>query len=125
MKYVSAGESHGPELTVIVSGVPSGIRINLDDINSDMARRQSGYGRGGRQTIEKDSVRITSGVRFGKTIGSPIAMTIVNRDWKNWSDRMSAFGPEPVGLAREVTPRPGHADLVGALKTNTDDCRNI
>ena len=75
--------------------------------------------------IEKDTVRVTSGIRFGRTIGSPIALEVANRDWENWTDRMAVFGEEPEGLVREVTPRPGHADLVGALKTNTDDCRNI
>ena len=125
MQYVTAGESHGPQLTAIVSGVPAGLAISEDQINSDLARRQSGYGRGGRQTIERDRAAIASGVRFGRTMGSPITLVVQNRDWENWSERMAAFGPAPDGLVREVTPRPGHADLVGALKTNTDDCRNI
>ncbi|MDO4290122.1 MAG: chorismate synthase [Eggerthellaceae bacterium] len=125
MQYVTAGESHGPQLTAIVSGVPAGLAISEDQINSDLARRQSGYGRGGRQTIERDRALIASGVRFGRTMGSPITLVVQNRDWENWSERMAAFGPAPDGLVREVTPRPGHADLVGALKTNTDDCRNI
>lgn len=125
MHYVTAGESHGPALTAIVSGVPAGLSISLKQIDSDLARRQSGYGRGGRQAIEKDHAEILSGVRFGRTLGTPIAIHIANRDWENWTDRMAAFGETPEGLVREVTPRPGHADLVGALKSNTDDCRNI
>lgn len=125
MQYITAGESHGPQLTAIVSGVPAGLAISEDQINSNLARRQSGYGRGGRQTIERDTALITSGVRFGMTIGSPISLVVRNRDWENWSERMAAFGNPPADLVREVTPRPGHADLVGALKTNTDDCRNI
>ena len=125
MRYMTAGESHGPALTAIVDGVPAGLKISEDQINSDLSRRQAGYGRGGRQRIERDTVAITAGVRFGRTIGSPIALVVANRDWENWTDRMAAFGDVPSDLAREVTPRPGHADLVGALKTNTDDCRNI
>ena len=125
MRYLTAGESHGPALTAIVEGVPAGIKISEEQINSDLSRRQSGYGRGGRQGIERDRVAVTAGVRFGRTIGSPVALTVVNRDWENWTDRMAAFGDVPNDLVREVSPRPGHADLVGALKTNTDDCRNI
>lgn len=125
MQYITAGESHGPQLTAIVSGVPAGLSISEEQINSSLARRQSGYGRGGRQTIERDRAVIASGVRFGRTMGSPITLVVRNRDWENWSERMAAFGPAPSDLVREVTPRPGHADLVGALKTNTDDCRNI
>ncbi|MEY8461458.1 chorismate synthase [Eggerthellaceae bacterium 24-137] len=125
MEYITAGESHGPELTAIVTGVPAGLPVSEEHINADLARRQTGYGRGGRMAIEKDKVRVTSGIRFGRTIGSPIALTVVNRDWENWTGRMAAFGSAPSDLVREVTPRPGHADLVGALRTNTDDCRNI
>ena len=125
MRYMTAGESHGPALTAIVDGVPAGLKISEDQINSDLARRQAGYGRGGRQRIETDTVSITAGVRFGRTIGSPIALTVANRDWKNWVDRMAAFGDLPNDLVREVAPRPGHADLVGSLKTDTNDCRNI
>ena len=125
MEFVTAGESHGPCLTAIVSGVPAGLSISEEQINSDLARRQSGYGRGGRQTIEKDTAAILSGVRFGKTLGHPIALQIMNRDWKNWTARMAPFGRPPKDLVREVTPRPGHADLVGVLKHDTDDCRNI
>lgn len=125
MEYVTAGESHGPQLTAIVTGVPAGLKISEDQINSDLSRRQSGYGRGGRMLIEKDKVNVVSGIRFGKTMGSPITLVVKNRDWENWTARMSAFDAAPQDLVREVTPRPGHADLVGAMKTNTDDCRNI
>lgn len=125
MHYITAGESHGPELSAIVSGVPAGLGISIDRINADLARRQGGYGRGDRQLIEKDKAHITSGVRFGTTTGAPIAITVQNRDWANWSERMAAFGDAPEGLNREITPRPGHADLVGILRNNTDDCRNI
>lgn len=125
MQYITAGESHGPQLNAIVSGIPAGLAISIDRINRDMARRQSGYGRGGRQAIEKDTAQITSGVRFGVTTGAPIAITVQNRDWANWEERMAQFGEPPSGLVRDITPRPGHADLVGMLRNNTDDCRNI
>lgn len=125
MEYVSAGESHGPALTAIVTGVPAGLSISEKNINSDLARRQGGYGRGGRQKIEKDRVRVLSGVRFGKTLGSPVCLSIKNDDWENWTDRMAVFGDEPADLVREVTPRPGHADLLGVLKNDQTDCRNI
>lgn len=125
MHYITAGESHGPELTAIVEGVPAGLHISLDRINRDLARRQGGYGRGDRQKIETDKAIVTSGIRFGVTTGAPISITVRNKDWANWGERMAAFGDAPADLCREVTPRPGHADLVGALKTNTDDCRDI
>lgn len=125
MEYVSAGESHGPALTAIVTGVPAGLSISEKNINSDLARRQGGYGRGGRQKIEKDRVQVLSGVRFGKTLGSPVCLSIKNDDWENWTDRMAVFGGEPADLVREVTPRPGHADLLGVLKNDQTDCRNI
>ena len=125
MQYVTAGESHGPELTTIITGVPAGLSISQRNIDSDLARRQAGYGRGDRQKIEKDTAHITAGVRFGKTTGAPICLKVINRDWANWEVRMAALGDAPEGYQREVTPRPGHADLVGVLCTNTDDCRNI
>lgn len=125
MEYVSAGESHGPALTAIVTGVPAGLSISEKNINSDLARRQGGYGRGGRQKIEKDRVQVLSGVRFGKTLGSPVCLSIKNDDWENWTDRMAVFSDEPTDLVREVTPRPGHADLLGVLKNDQTDCRNI
>ena len=125
MRYVTAGESHGPQVTAIVEGVPAGLSVSEQAINADLARRQAGYGRGGRQSIEHDTVHVLSGVRFGRTLGSPITLVVQNRDWANWESRMAAFGDAPSDLRREVTPRPGHADLVGALKMNTDDCRDV
>ena len=125
MRYVTAGESHGPALVTIVSDVPAGLKISKTNIDSDLARRQAGYGRGGRQKIETDTVEIIGGVRFGKTIGSPVSLLITNKDHQSWLDRMAPVGTAPANLKREVTPRPGHADLVGALKNDTDDCRNI
>lgn len=125
MRYITAGESHGPQLTAIVEGVPAGVSISEESINADLTRRQSGYGRGSRQLIEDDVVHITSGVRFGRTIGSPITLVVENRDWQNWRERMAPFGKAPADLEREVTPRPGHADLVGTLKIGTDDCRDV
>ena len=125
MRYVTAGESHGPQLTAIVEGVPAGLKISEADLNVDMARRQSGYGRGGRQAIERDQARVVSGVRFGKTLGTPVALVVENRDWQNWTDRMSVFGETPANLKRETMPRPGHADLIGSLKIDSDDCRNV
>lgn len=125
MRYMTAGESHGSQLTAIVDGVPAGLPISEEAINADLGRRQAGYGRGGRMAIETDCVRITSGVRFGRTLGTPIALTIENRDWQNWTDRMAVSGRPPEGLMREVTPRPGHADLVGVLKIGSDDCRDV
>ena len=125
MQFVTAGESHGQALTAIVSGVPAGLRISETQINSDLARRQAGYGRGSRQSIEADTVKVTSGIRFGTTLGTPITLQVANDDWPNWRQAMDAFGPAPDGLERETTPRPGHADLVGALRNDTDDCRNV
>lgn len=125
MQYITAGESHGSALVAIVSGVPAGLKVSKEHIDSDLARRQRGYGRGGRQKIETDKVEFIGGVRFGKTIGSPVSVLIKNDDASSWTDVMSTTNPAPKDLKREVTPRPGHADLVGALKTDTDDCRNI
>ncbi len=125
LRFLTAGESHGPELVAVVEGVPAGFEIDLSRINQDLARRQKGYGRGGRMLIEKDEVRPVSGIRFGKSIGSPVTFIIVNRDFKNWEKRMSA-DPGDAGEAKIVTrPRPGHADLAGVLKYNLDDIRDI
>ncbi|MBO4365260.1 MAG: chorismate synthase [Eggerthellaceae bacterium] len=125
MRFITAGESHGPCLTAIVSDVPAGLKVSVEALNADMARRQQGYGRGERQQIETDTVNVLSGVRFGVTLGTPITLQVINRDWQNWTDRMATFGKPPVGMKREVTPRPGHADLVGVLKNATDDCRDV
>lgn len=123
--YTTAGESHGPELTVIIEGIPAGLRLVREDINNDLARRQLGYGRGGRMKIETDQALITSGVRHGRTMGAPICLRIENADWKNWQDIM---GPEPLDAegAKPVTvPRPGHADLSGLQKYGFNDIRNV
>ncbi len=125
LRFLTAGESHGPELVAVVEGAPAGFEIDLAKINADLARRQKGYGRGGRMLIEKDEARPVSGIRFGRTLGSPVTFIIVNRDFKNWEKRMSA-DPRDRGEAKVVTrPRPGHADLAGVLKYNLDDIRDI
>lgn len=124
MRYVTAGESHGPSLVTVVTGVPAGVPVSAERIDTDLKRRQAGYGRGGRQRIERDRVSIQSGVRFGLTIGTPVAMTITNRDWENWVRVMSPEGDKPEGI-RETQPRPGHADLWGVLKIASDDTRDI
>jgi chorismate synthase len=124
-RYLTAGESHGPQLTAIVEGLPAGFTILVADINRDLARRQQGYGRGGRMKIETDTVEILSGVRWGETLGSPLTLVVKNRDWENWSGKMSPF-PEDRDESIAVTrPRPGHADLSGALKYDHADVRNI
>jgi len=127
IRFLTAGESHGKCLTLIVEGVPAGLRLSAQDINVELKRRQMGYGRGGRMKIESDRAEITSGVRAGVTLGSPIAVTIQNKDWENWREVMS---PEEVSEQaveeRKVTrPRPGHADLAGGIKYNHKDLRNI
>jgi chorismate synthase len=125
LRFLTAGESHGPELVAVVEGVPAGFEIDIAQINNDLARRQKGYGRGGRMLIEKDEVRPVSGIRFGRTMGSPVTFIVVNRDFKNWEKRMSA-DPNDRGEAKVVTrPRPGHADLAGVLKYNLEDVRDV
>lgn len=124
LRYFTAGETHGKCLTIIVEGMPAGIKIDLNFINASLAQRQKGYGRGGRMLIEKDHAEILSGVRGGYTLGSPIAMKIENRDWKNWEHIM---GTEECDFSlKTVTfPRPGHADLTGGIKYNHRDLRNV
>lgn len=123
LRYFTAGETHGKCLTVIVEGVPAGVRISLDKINEQLAKRQKGHGRGGRMLIEKDTAEILSGIRGGVTLGSPIAIKIENRDWQNWSEIM---GTEESNGKRSVEfPRPGHADLSGGMKYNHHDLRNV
>ena len=125
LRYLTAGESHGELLMGIIEGMPAGLLIRITDIDNDLARRQGGYGRGGRMKIEKDTVKIFSGVRWGKTLGGPIGLAVRNKDWDNWRAKMS---PDPAFLntAEPVTrPRPGHADLAGALKYGMTDIRNI
>lgn len=125
MRFVTAGESHGPALTAVVENFPAGVPITEDFINLQLARRQSGYGRGGRMKIESDRLKFLSGVRGGYSLGSPVAMQIENRDWANWSEVMDC-GPEARIDDRVVTrPRPGHADLSGAIKYGHRDIRNV
>lgn len=123
LRYFTAGETHGKCLTVIIEGVPAGVNISLDKINSFLAKRQKGHGRGGRMLIEKDTAEILSGVRGGVSLGSPIAIKIENRDWENWQEIM---GTEVSNGEKAVEfPRPGHADLSGGMKYNHHDLRNV
>jgi len=125
LRYLNGGESHGKGLITVLEGVPSGLPLTADDINRDLSRRQKGYGRGGRMRIEQDRVEFWSGVRKGKTLGTPITLYVANRDWENWKDIM-APEPGPPAVEKVVTcPRPGHADLVGAIKYNHRDIRNV
>ena len=120
---MTAGESHGPSLTAILEGIPAGLSLGAGKINRELARRQQGDGRGGRMKIETDTVRVLSGVRFGETLGSPITLSVENRDWQNWQERMAAFG-EPQG-DKVTAARPGHADLTGVRKYAREDVRDI
>ena len=125
LRFLTAGESHGELIMGIIEGMPAGLLIRVTDIDRDLARRQGGYGRGGRMKIEKDTVKIYTGVRWGRTIGSPIGLMVRNKDWENWRDKMS---PDPMFLntAEAVTrPRPGHADLAGVMKYGSTDIRSI
>jgi len=124
LRLITAGESHGPGLTCIVEGVPAGLELSPDDLNRDMARRQLGHGRGGRMKIEKDSAQVTAGVRHGRTLGSPVALQVGNRDYANWEERMNPW-PVEADVPEVHLPRPGHADLVGALKFKHSDVRNV
>ena len=131
LRYLTAGESHGKGLTALMEGLPSNLELTAEFINKELARRQLGYGRGGRMKIETDTVEILSGIRFGKTLGSPIALFIENKDWANWQEVMSSDPPSVPPLPRGgikggvTRPRPGHADLSGAIKYNQKDIRNI
>lgn len=126
MRYLTAGESHGPRLTAIIEGVPAGLPITADDINVDLKRRQGGYGRGARMQIETDQVEITSGVRHGKTTGAPITLHVINKDHQKWLEIMAVEDiDDKLKSKRKITrPRPGHADLVGGMKYRFDDLRN-
>lgn len=127
MNYLTAGESHGPQLTGILEGIPAGLQLDVDQINQMLADRQGGYGRGNRQKIEHDVVEIVGGVRHGKTLGSPIALVVKNRDHAHWSEIMNPTSPETSeNTLRQVNrPRPGHADLVGGMKYGHRDLRNV
>jgi len=125
LRFLTAGESHGPSLTVIIEGMPAGWPIDLSALNAHLTRRQGGYGRGGRMKIERDEARVTSGIRWGETLGSPITLVVENRDWKNWQKKMSADPADRDDSIAVTRPRPGHADLVGVQKYNHADIRNV
>ena len=124
LRFVTAGESHGPGLTAIVEGLPAGLELRPEDIDADLARRQLGHGRGGRMKIEKDRAQVTAGVRHGRTLGSPVAMWIENRDYQNWEERMNPW-PVDAEVDEVHLPRPGHADLAGIQKFGHTDVRNV
>lgn len=133
LRFFTAGESHGPALVGILEGLPAGLTIDFAFINNELARRQKGYGRGGRMKIEQDKIKIFSGIRHQKTLGSPVAFEIANRDWENWKNIMNAEGSESNPQTEEekkkagrlTAPRPGHADLAGAVKYGQGDIRNV
>ncbi|MBI5853910.1 MAG: chorismate synthase [Nitrospirae bacterium] len=125
LRYLNGGESHGKCLLAVLEGVPAGLPLTADMVNQDLGRRQKGYGRGGRMRIEQDRVEFACGVRKGKTLGNPIGLLIANKDWENWKEVMAAE-PGPASVEKVVTrPRPGHADLVGAIKYGHRDVRNV
>src|SRR5436309_14445977 len=124
LRLITAGESHGPGLTCILEGLPAGLRLDREAINRDLSRRQLGHGRGGRMKIERDQVEVTAGVRHGRTLGGPIGLQIVNRDYTNWEERMNPW-PVEAEVAEVHLPRPGHADLVGVQKFRFTDVRNV
>ena len=123
LRFTTAGESHGPGLVAIVEGLPAGLELDREALDRDMARRQLGHGRGGRMKIESDSVEIRSGVRHGRTLGSPIAVLVANRDYPNWEERMNPW-PVEAEVEESHLPRPGHADLAGPQSSATD-VRNV
>src|SRR3954453_15257980 len=124
IRFTTAGESHGPGLTAIVEGLPAGLDLSPNDIDRDLARRQLGHGRGGRMKIESDRAEVYAGVRHGRTLGSPVALRIVNRDYANWEEGMNPW-PVDGDVAEVHLPRPGHADLAGIQKFGHSDVRNV
>src|ERR687884_637952 len=124
LRFTTAGESHGPGLTAVLEGLPAGLELTPDDLDRDLARRQLGHGRGGRMKIESDRAEVTAGVRHGRTLGSPIALRIANRDYANWEERMNPW-PVDGDVAEVHLPRPGHADLAGVQKYGFTDVRNV
>lgn len=125
MRFLTAGESHGPALTAVIEGLPAQLPLTEEAINNELARRQRGYGRGGRMQIEQDRAEVLSGVRFGRTLGTPLTLLIRNKDYSNWQEIMVPFGREPERAAIITQPRPGHADLAGALKYGFTDLRCV
>lgn len=124
LRFTTAGESHGPGLIAVIEGVPAGLELAPEDLNVDLARRQLGYGRGGRMKIEKDAATVLSGIRHGRTLGTPIALSMPNRDYANWEERMNPW-PVETEIAEVHLPRPGHADLAGVQKYGHTDVRNV
>ena len=124
LRFTTAGESHGPGLVAIVEGLPAGLEVDRERLDREMARRQLGHGRGGRMKIERDAVDVRSGIRHGRTLGSPVAILVANRDYANWEERMNPW-PVDAEVAESHLPRPGHADLVGMLKFGHRDARNV
>src|SRR3954468_5880668 len=125
IRFSTAGESHGEALIALISGVPAGVPIDLEFVNRERGRRQQGYGRGGRMKIETDKAHFLSGVRHGATIGSPIAILLENKDWKNWQESLPVEEGDSARHKRVASPRPGHADLAGALKYNFSEARYV
>lgn len=124
LSFLTAGESHGPQLTIVIQNLPAGLRLSPEDVNVDLARRQQGYGRGGRMAIERDCVQFVAGVRHGYTLGAPVAMVVENKDWANWRTNM-AIEPVDEPVEKVTGLRPGHADLAGAIKYAHEDARNV
>src|ERR1700761_1254760 len=125
LRFSTAGESHGESLVALISGLPAGVPVDQEFLDHELWRRQQGYGRGGRMRIERDTAHILSGVRHGKTIGSPIAMTLANNDWKNWTEILPVEEGDPAKHKAVASPRPGHADLAGSLKYDFPDARYV
>src|SRR5579859_1295306 len=125
LRFCTAGESHGEALVAVISGIPAGVEVDQEFVSRELWRRQQGYGRGGRMRIERDTAHFISGVRHGKTIGSPISLLIENRDWKNWQESLPVAAGDPAKHKRVASPRPGHADLAGALKYNLPEARYV
>ena len=125
LRFSTAGESHGEALVALLSGMPAGLAVSIEFVNRDLRRRQQGYGRGGRMKIERDTAHILSGVRHGHTIGSPIAMLLANKDWQNWTEALPVDEGDPTKHKRVASPRPGHADLAGAVKYNFSEARYV
>src|SRR5579872_1110942 len=125
LRYFTAGESHGEALVAFISGVPAGLKVDQTPLDRELWRRQQGYGRGGRMKIERDTAHILSGVRHGFTIGSPISILLQNNDWKNWQESLPVAEGDPAHHKRVASPRPGHADLAGALKYNFPEARYV
>src|SRR5262245_50718276 len=125
LRYFTAGESHGETLVAFLSGLPTGLKIDQSFVDRELWRRQQGFGRGGRMKIERDTAHIVSGVRQGSTIGSPIAVVLENKDWKNWQESLPVEPGDPAKHKKVASPRPGHADLAGALKYNFPEARYV